>query len=70
MIGPSLFAGRLSGRLRFGASGESLAGVVTNLAGAGDVQIAGLTFPNADPGAIERALPRALKDNDPLSGRG
>ncbi|MFL5175459.1 MAG: AsmA family protein [Microvirga sp.] len=70
VIGPSLFAGRLSGRLRFGASGESLAGVVTNLAGAGDVQIAGLTVPNADPGAIERALPRALKDNDPLSGRG
>ena len=69
VIGPSPFAGRLSGTLRFGAAGESLAGVVANLAGAGDVRLAGLKIPSADPGALDRALPRALADADPLGGR-
>ena len=69
MLGPSPFAGRLSGRLRFGASGESLAGVVGNLAGAGELRLGELRVPNAEPGALARALPRALNDNDPLTGR-
>jgi uncharacterized protein involved in outer membrane biogenesis len=69
VIGPSPFAGRLSGRLTFGAAGESLAAVVANLAGSGDVRIAGFKVPNADPGALDRALPRALADSDPLSAR-
>jgi hypothetical protein len=69
VIGPSPFAGRLSGSLRFGASGESLAAAIANLAGAGDVRLSALTVPNADPGALDRALPRALADSDPLGTR-
>ncbi|HEX8666232.1 MAG TPA: AsmA family protein [Beijerinckiaceae bacterium] len=69
VLGPSPFAGRLSGRLSFGASGESIAGIVANLAGSGDVRISDLKVPNADPGALDRALPRALAESDPLGTR-
>ncbi|MDF3062011.1 MAG: AsmA family protein [Microvirga sp.] len=68
-LGPSPFAGRLSGNLRFGSSGETLAATVGNLAGAGELRLSELRVPNAEPGALARGLPRALADNDPLSAR-
>jgi hypothetical protein len=69
VLGPSPFAARLSGSLRFGASGETVAGAVGNLAGAGEIRLTDLRAPNAEPGALARALPRALADNDPLAAR-
>lgn len=69
VLGPSPFTGRIGGTLRFGASGETVAGAVGNLAGAGEVRLTALTVPNADPAALARALPRALNENDPLASR-
>lgn len=69
LAGTTPFEARLTGNLRFGASGESVAALVSNLSGAGDIQLGGLVVPNADPGAIERALPRLLADGDPLASR-
>ncbi|HKH96802.1 MAG TPA: AsmA-like C-terminal region-containing protein, partial [Beijerinckiaceae bacterium] len=69
VLGPSPFAGRLSGNLRFGSSGETVAGAVGNLAGAGEIRLTDLRVPNAEPGALARALPRALADSDPLAAR-
>lgn len=58
--------GRLSATLRFGASGESPATLVANLGGGGDVALSHLVVPAADPGGLDRALARALADDDPL----
>jgi hypothetical protein len=63
------FEGQLSGKLRFGASGESMSSLVANLAGAGDLRFAKLAIANADPGAVGRGLARALNENDPLAAR-
>ncbi len=63
------FEGLISGKLRFGASGESMSSLVANLAGAGDLRLAKLAVANADPGAVERGLARALNGNDPLDVR-
>lgn len=60
--------GRLSATLRFGSSGESLVAVVSNLAGAGDVRLTNLALPDADPEALARAVPRLLREDDPLAG--
>jgi hypothetical protein len=60
--------GRLSATLRFGSSGETLVSVVSNLAGAGDVRLTNLALPNADPEALARAVPRLLREDDPLGG--
>jgi uncharacterized protein involved in outer membrane biogenesis len=69
LAGQTPFEARLTGNLRFGASGESVASLVSNLSGAGDIRLDGLVVPNADPGALERALPRVLADGDPLASR-
>jgi hypothetical protein len=69
VLGPSPFSGRLSGTLRFGSSGETAAQAVSNLAGAGELRLAHLRIPNADPTALARALPRILAENDPLGTR-
>jgi hypothetical protein len=61
------FAGRLSANLKFGASGESMSGIVANLAGGGDLRFSKLDIANADPGALDRGLARALKESDPLA---
>jgi hypothetical protein len=60
-------AGRLSGELRFGASGESAAGLVSNLGGAGSLEIAGVQLAAADPAGVERAALRSLRSDDPLA---
>jgi len=69
LAGPTPFEARLTGSLKFGASGETVAALVANLSGAGELRLEDLVVPNADPGAIERALPRALADGDPLAAR-
>lgn len=69
LAGPTPFEARVAGNLKIGASGESVAALVSNLSGAGDLRLGELVVPNADPGAIERALPRALADSDPLAPR-
>ncbi len=58
--------GRLSGRLRFGASGVSAAALVANLAGEGEVRLAGLRAPGGDPGGLSRTVARLMRDDDPL----
>jgi uncharacterized protein involved in outer membrane biogenesis len=65
----SAFDGKISGTLKFGASGETMSGLVANLAGAGTARIADLGVANADPQALERSIERALKESDPLAAR-
>ena len=62
----SSLGGRLGASLRFGASGESPAALVANLGGSGEIALKDLTVPGADPGGIERALARAVVEDDPL----
>jgi hypothetical protein len=63
-------AGSFGARLRFGAAGTSVAGLVGNLAGSGEITLADLVVPGLDPAAPERALARLLAEDDPLrSGR-
>lgn len=66
LLGPSQIGGKISGTLRFGASGETPAAIVTNLSGGGDLRLAEIEVPNADPGSLARAVPRALADAEPL----
>lgn len=66
LIGEGPISGRLAATLRFGASGESPAALVNNLGGSGEIGLAGLSLPGTDPGALDRALSRALADDDPL----
>jgi hypothetical protein len=67
LTGSTPFEAVLSGPLRFGAAGSSLSELVTNLGGAGDWQVSNLRIPAADPNVFERALKRALAENDPLA---
>lgn len=67
LFGSSAFDARLSATLKFGASGETVSGLVANLAGAGDVRLADVTIPRADPDALGRTVERALRDPDPLA---
>jgi hypothetical protein len=66
LFGPTPIAGRLAGTLRFGASGESLAGLINNLGGSGEIALADLSLPGGDPAGLDRALTRALAEDDPL----
>ena len=66
-FGPPFEAGRFSGALRFGASGESVSGLVSNLGGAGQLELDGLRIAAADPAGVERAVARALRGEDPLN---
>ncbi|HEY7383736.1 MAG TPA: AsmA family protein [Beijerinckiaceae bacterium] len=65
----SAFAGKVSGTLKFGASGETMSTLVANLAGAGTARITDLEVANADPSALERSIARALNESDPLAAR-
>lgn len=49
-------AGDASGKLEFGASAESVAGLVANLAGGGEWRITASSVPGLDPGAMARTL--------------
>ncbi|MBY0295018.1 MAG: hypothetical protein K2X71_03110 [Methylobacterium sp.] len=70
LTGGDAVRGRLSGRLRVGASGDSVAALVGNLAGSGEIALADLTLREVDPAAVLRALNRLLAEEDPLrSGR-
>jgi hypothetical protein len=70
LLGANPFDGRLSATLRFGASGQSIPSLIANLGGTGTLSLTDLQIPNAGPGAIDRALTRALAASDPLaSGR-
>ncbi|MGO4705677.1 AsmA family protein [Microvirga sp. 2MCAF38] len=67
LAGTTPLEGRLTGSLKFGTSAQNVAGLVANLGGAGDWRIANLRVPAADPTALDRALKRALADNEPLA---
>jgi hypothetical protein len=69
LSGKGPFDARLSGSIKFGAAAETFAGLVSNLGGAGDLRVTELQVPNADPGALDRALQRLLADSDPLAAR-
>jgi AsmA-like C-terminal region len=67
LLGAAAFEGRISGDLRFGGSGESVAAIVGNLGGAGNVAFTALQVAQADAGAVTRAATRALRSDDPLA---
>lgn len=67
--GAPFVAGRVSGHLRFGASGESTAGLLANLGGAGTAVLQGFKADGASPAGVERAASRALASDDPLASR-
>ncbi|MGY2052075.1 AsmA family protein [Methylobacterium sp. JK268] len=70
LTGGEVVGGRLTGALRFGAAGASLAALVGNLAGSGEIGLADLTVRALDPAGPDRALTRLLAEDDPLrSGR-
>jgi hypothetical protein len=69
LVGPTPFAATLSGRLQFGATAETLAGLMADLGGGGEVQVSGLQVPNADPAGLARGLTRLLAEDDPLAVR-
>ncbi|TDR88100.1 AsmA family protein [Enterovirga rhinocerotis] len=69
MLGAAFGSGRLTAKLRFGSSGESLAGLVANLAGAGEVSVDGLRVEGADPAAPGRVAARVLRTDDPLTAQ-
>ncbi|MCG7391679.1 AsmA family protein [Microvirga sp. ACRRW] len=56
----------LSGNLKFGTAGTSTSQLVSALGGAGDWTITKLRVPSADPAVFDRALKRALAENEPL----
>jgi hypothetical protein len=60
------FEARLSGSLRFGATGVSAAALVANLVGEGQVALAGVSLPGGDPDGLARTVARLLKEDDPL----
>lgn len=59
-------AGRLSGKVSFGSSGQSVAGMISNLGGAGELKLDDLTIADTDPNALQRLSSQLLEDNDPL----
>lgn len=65
--GPPFADGRITASLRIGGSGESVTSILTNLGGAGTVQIDDLVVAGADGGAVERIAGRALRSDDPLA---
>lgn len=66
LVGPGPISGRASATLRFGASGQSVVNMANNLGGSGDIALTDLVLPGGDPGGIERALVKALAEDDPL----
>lgn len=66
LIGPGSVEGRVTAQLRFGSSGESLTGLMNNLGGSGTLTLTDVSLPGADPAGLDRALTRALAEDDPL----
>lgn len=66
LVGGGTVTGRLSTQLRFGSSGESAGALLNNLGGSGTITLSGLNVPGADPAGLDRALTRALAEDDPL----
>lgn len=66
LVGSSPVEATVSGNLRFGSAAENVAGLVANLGGAGEWRITNLRVPAADPSALDRALKRALAEEEPL----
>lgn len=66
LTGPGPISGRVSATLRVGASGQTLAAMLNNLGGSGEIGLTDLTLPGSDPAGIERALAKALAEDDPL----
>jgi hypothetical protein len=64
--GATPFEATLSGSLKFGSAGASVSELVSGLGGAGDWRVARLRVPAADPSVFDRALKRALAENEPL----
>ena len=69
LLGGPFSAGRVTAKVRFGASGESMAGLVANLGGAGDVTVDGLSVAETDPAAPARLAARVLKTDEPLAAQ-
>jgi hypothetical protein len=69
LVGQTPFAATLSGRLQFGATAETLAGLAADLGGGGEMRVLGLQIPNADPAGLARGLARLLAEDDPLAVR-
>lgn len=67
LAGSTPFLATLSGALKFGSAAESMSGLVANLGGAGELRVTKIRVPDADPSAFERALKKALSDEDPLA---
>ncbi|WP_342150060.1 AsmA family protein [Methylorubrum sp. SB2] len=59
-------AATISGALRFSASGANPAALADDLSGNGDIRLSDIRLPEADPAALDRALNRALAEDDPL----
>jgi len=66
LVGTTPIEAVLSGNLKFGTAGESMSRLVSALGGAGDWKITRLRVPSADPAVFDRALKRALAENEPL----
>nr|WP_301302298.1 AsmA family protein [Methylorubrum extorquens] len=66
LIGAGPVTGRLSAALRFGATGVSLSALANELSGNGEIRLIDLALPGADAGAVDRALGKALAEDDPL----
>ncbi|MFC7663935.1 hypothetical protein ACFQWF_16215 [Methylorubrum suomiense] len=52
--------------MRFSASGPNPAALTDDLSGNGDIRLSQIRLPEADPAALDRALVRALAEDDPL----
>lgn len=60
-LSPGQGDGTLNARLDIGASAESVAGLVANLSGGGEVQVLQAAIPRFDPTALARLMPELLK---------
>jgi hypothetical protein len=67
LAGSPPFEAVLSGSLKFGSAGGSTSQLVAALGGAGDFKITKLRIPSADPAVFDRALKRALAEDEPLA---
>lgn len=66
LVAATPIRGRFSASLRYSGSGDSAAALSANLGGSGEMTLADLVLPGADPTAIDRTLTRALAEDDPL----
>lgn len=60
------FEARLTGSLKFGSAGETIASLISNLGGSGEWTVANLRVPETDPAALDRAGKQLLAESEPL----